>query len=171
VLPQGLQFQSKPTPGLPPQFFELLTETTITAPNQLPAAPAAVLLGEGDSFLLQGAVTSVKAGDLLLLSARDQKSGEARLVTAGKPVVAPAGGGQQTSLAVTLTPPPPLPASLTAAVASLQSANQTANVWSFFKGAIKGQRCIWRVWCGRSSRGIRCCSPPPGARRRRCWRR
>ncbi len=142
VLPQRLQFQSKPTPGLPPQFFELLTETTITAPNQLPAAPAPVLLGEGDSFLLRGAVTSVKAGDLLLLSARDQKSGEPWLVTAGKPVVAPApsGGGQQTSLAVTLTPPPPLPASLTAAVASLQSANQTANVWSFFKGAIKGAK-------------------------------
>jgi len=45
VLPQGLQFQSKPTPGLAPQTFELYASTTISAPDQLPAAPPQVLLG------------------------------------------------------------------------------------------------------------------------------
>jgi predicted phage baseplate assembly protein len=44
-LPKGLQFQSKPTPGQPPQFFELLADTTIFAPDQLTAAPAPILLG------------------------------------------------------------------------------------------------------------------------------
>jgi len=45
TLPQGLQFQSKPTPGLAPQTFELSAATTISAPDQLPAIPAPFLLG------------------------------------------------------------------------------------------------------------------------------
>ncbi len=46
VLPKGLQFQSKPTPGQAPQIFELFSATTILAPDQLPATPAPALLGE-----------------------------------------------------------------------------------------------------------------------------
>jgi predicted phage baseplate assembly protein len=45
LLPQGLQFQSKPTPGQTPQIFELSAATPISAPDQLPAAPPPVLLG------------------------------------------------------------------------------------------------------------------------------
>jgi hypothetical protein len=45
TLPQGLQFQSKPTPGLPPQIFELSAATAIGAPDQLPAVTPPVLLG------------------------------------------------------------------------------------------------------------------------------
>jgi hypothetical protein len=44
VLPQGLQFQSKPTPGQPPQIFELSAPTPIGPPDRIPAAPAPVLL-------------------------------------------------------------------------------------------------------------------------------
>jgi hypothetical protein len=44
-LPQGLQFQSKPTPGLAPQIFELDAATTIAAPDQLQVAPAPQLIG------------------------------------------------------------------------------------------------------------------------------
>lgn len=45
LLPQGLQFQSKPTPGLAPQTFELSAATPIGAPDQLPATPPPMLLG------------------------------------------------------------------------------------------------------------------------------
>jgi len=44
VLPKGLQFQSKPTPGHPPQIFELAADTPIGPPDQIPAAPPPVLL-------------------------------------------------------------------------------------------------------------------------------
>ena len=46
VLPKGLQFQSKPTPGQTPQTFELSADTPIGAPDQLPATPQPVLLGQ-----------------------------------------------------------------------------------------------------------------------------
>ena len=39
TLPQGLQFQSKPGPGGPPQTFELLRATPIGLPDQVPAIP------------------------------------------------------------------------------------------------------------------------------------
>jgi hypothetical protein len=46
VLPKGLHFQSKPTPGQTPQTFELSADTPIGAPDQLPASPAPALLGQ-----------------------------------------------------------------------------------------------------------------------------
>jgi len=44
VLPKGLQFQSKPTPGQAPQTFELYADTPIGPPDQIPATPPPVLL-------------------------------------------------------------------------------------------------------------------------------
>ena len=44
VLPKGLQFQSKPTPGQAPQTFELWDDTPIGPPDQIPATPPPVLL-------------------------------------------------------------------------------------------------------------------------------
>jgi hypothetical protein len=46
LLPQGLQFQSKSTPGQTPQTYELSADTPIAAPDQLPAIPPPVLLGQ-----------------------------------------------------------------------------------------------------------------------------
>ena len=43
-LPAGLQFQSKPTPGLAPQTFELTADTLIFAPDTLSAIPPPMLL-------------------------------------------------------------------------------------------------------------------------------
>jgi hypothetical protein len=45
TLPQGLRFQSKPTPGQSPQIFELFAPTAIGPPDQISATPAPVLLG------------------------------------------------------------------------------------------------------------------------------
>ena len=46
VLPQGLQFQSKPAPGQEPQIFELAAATPIGPPDQIPATPPPELLAE-----------------------------------------------------------------------------------------------------------------------------
>lgn len=46
VLPKGLQFQSKPTPGQTPQIFELSADTPIGLPDQIPAAPPPALLAK-----------------------------------------------------------------------------------------------------------------------------
>ena len=46
VLPKGLQIQSKPSPGQPPQTFELSADTAIGAPDQIAATPAPVLLAD-----------------------------------------------------------------------------------------------------------------------------
>ena len=44
TLPKGLQIQSKPGPGQPPQIFELMADTAIALPDKVPAVPAPHLL-------------------------------------------------------------------------------------------------------------------------------
>ena len=159
TLPKGLQFQSKPTPGLPPQIFELAADTPISAPDQFPATPPPVLLGEVTTWvweftdykvgpwsvlgyfdvvedvytlLLRGAVTNIDPGALLRLRARDRATnGGPWLASVSKAAVSPApGGGQQTQLSFSLSGAPP--ATLSAAQAALESAGQTAPTWSAF---------------------------------------
>ena len=84
VLPQGLQVQSKPGPGLPPQVFELDTQsnlqtpdiiTTVVTPKTTPVSappqsstPTSTSTATGDGGLwLKGKITGVKPGDNLLL--------------------------------------------------------------------------------------------------------
>ena len=164
TLPAGLQFQSKPTPGLAPQIFELSAATTIGLPDRLPAAPPPVLLAEvstpewhyspyheffefsggkyghgpviietpGEfSLLLQGAVKTVDPGALLRLRARDSTVGGPWLATVVSSNIgpSPSGSGQQTNLTITLSGSPP--ASFSSAQARLESASQTAPVWTF----------------------------------------
>jgi hypothetical protein len=159
TLPKGLQFQSKPTPGLPPQIFELAQDTNISAPDQIPAAPPPELLGEVTTWvwkfteyqvgpwsvigysevadgeytaLLQGAVKTIDPGGLLRLRARDPStSGSPWLATITQTAINPVpGGGQQTLLTFTLSGTPP--DSLSTARAALESAGQSAPVWSVF---------------------------------------
>ena len=131
MLPKGLQFQSKPTSGEAPQLFELATDTAIAAPDQLPATPPPVLLGQVAappiwlpphhpgghgpvihfltgrySILLQGAVKTIEASANLLLRARDPASdGGPWLTTVISSTIGPtpSGSGQQTSLVTTLS--------------------------------------------------------------------
>lgn len=165
VLPQGLQFQSKPTPGQPPQTFELSAATSIGGPDQLPATPRPSLVGavsaprtlrysayheaqwiekffggsgittiSGESsLLLQGSVSTIDPGALLRLRARDGTNG-LWLATVVSSTIgpSPSGSGQQTSLIVTLSGTPP--ATLTAATAVLEKANQSIGLWSYFFG-------------------------------------
>ena len=161
TLPKGLQFQSKPTPGLPPQIFELAQDTQISAPDQFPATPPPKLLGqvttwvgqfteyhvghysvlgftgiaEGEyTALLRGAVKTIDPGALLRLRARDPStSGSPWLATINQTAISPvSGGGQQTQLTFTLSGTPAPPAAFSAAQAALESAGQTASTWAAF---------------------------------------
>jgi uncharacterized phage protein gp47/JayE len=159
TLPQGLQFQSKPTPGLLPQIFELLQDTQISAPDQFPATPPPELLGdvttwvwkfteynvgplsvpgivevaEGQyTLLLQGAVKTIDRGALLRLRARDPSTtGSPWLATVTATAInAAQGGGQQTQLTFTLSGTPP--DQFSAVQAALESAGQSTPVWTAF---------------------------------------
>jgi uncharacterized phage protein gp47/JayE len=159
TLPKGLQFQSKPTPGLPPQIFELAQDTKISPPDQFPATPPPVLLGQVTNWvweyteyqfgpystpgyfeiaegaftlLLRGAVKTIDPGALLRLRARDvSTSGSPWLATITKAAISPApDGGQQTQLTFTLSGT--TPPALSAAQAALESAGQTASTWAAF---------------------------------------
>ncbi|MDT7543559.1 MAG: hypothetical protein QOE33_3463 [Acidobacteriota bacterium] len=76
TLPQGFQIQSKPGAGKEPQIFELEEQTTVVKPDVVaadaPAQAQLISLDEaGDAtVLLKGVVSSVKAGDDLLLMRR-----------------------------------------------------------------------------------------------------
>jgi hypothetical protein len=70
MLPAGMQVQSKPAPGAPPQIFELDQPVQITAPDIVSAraVPASLpLLGADGSLWLAGKVSGIKPGDNLLL--------------------------------------------------------------------------------------------------------
>jgi hypothetical protein len=69
TLPQGMSVQSKPGPGSAPQIFELLQSTTAQPGGAISADPdtSSAVLGADGSVLLQGTISSIKTGDLLLL--------------------------------------------------------------------------------------------------------
>jgi hypothetical protein len=139
-LPKGLQIQSKPGPGQPPQIFELDSATTIGAPDAVPAtAPAALLTPEPGVLLLQGAARSVAAGALLVLRQRNA-DGAVLVAVSHADIQTLAGGVQQTRLSVTPASAPPT--GLVAAQARLDRANQSIGLWSFFLGAVDASRVV-----------------------------
>jgi hypothetical protein len=136
TLPAGLQFQSKPGPGGPPQTFELSAATPIGLPDQVPAVPPGVLVEPGgNTLLLQGSVTSVSQGAVLLLGTRDDTTAPTMILLTAAPSVQPvAGGGRQTQLTFSVAAGA-LPA-LTAENARLRRANQSAALWTVNGSAI-----------------------------------
>lgn len=73
VIPAGLRVQSKPGPGKQPQTFEVDARTPVTLPDarDVDLAPSGKLSDDGKSVVLRGKITTVAAGDELLLFARD----------------------------------------------------------------------------------------------------
>jgi hypothetical protein len=73
TLPQGFQIQSKPGPGKEPQIFELGAPTLIQPADAFAAVPTPdpALFGVDGSVLLAGTVSSVKAGEEVLLLRKD----------------------------------------------------------------------------------------------------
>lgn len=72
TVPAGLQIQSKPGPGQQPQVFEVEKPTTIGLPDLVVAdvtpSNLPLLDASGGTFWLAGKITSLKAGDRLLLA-------------------------------------------------------------------------------------------------------
>lgn len=69
TLSPGMAVQSKPGRGSAPQVFELLRQTTAQPGGSVSADPdnSQAVLGADGSVLLQGTISSIKTGDLLLL--------------------------------------------------------------------------------------------------------
>jgi hypothetical protein len=69
TLPQGMAVQSKPGPGLAPQIFELLQSTIAQPGGSISCDPdnSAAPIGQDGSILLEGTISSIKTGELLLL--------------------------------------------------------------------------------------------------------
>jgi hypothetical protein len=69
TLPQGFAVQSKPGPGQSPQTFELDTDSVVSPIDEVSAdpPPAPVTLGEDGTVMLQGTVSSIKAGDQVVI--------------------------------------------------------------------------------------------------------
>ncbi len=127
LLPQGLQFQSKPTPGQTPQTFELQAAsplgTPITGPDQYPVAPPPVLLDANQNLLLQGATGNLAPGDFLLVTALDGTTGGPWLAS----LTQTSPSGAQTQLEIDWITAAP-PAGLSSA--SLAKPGQSSALWT-----------------------------------------
>ena len=88
VLPKGLQFQSKPTPGQPPQTFELAAATPIGPPDQIPATPPPMLLADAGV-----ALSWLSAGSLL--SRRSAFRMKSRFGSGITPIAVTTSGGSE----------------------------------------------------------------------------
>ncbi len=134
TLPLGFQIQSKPGPGEQPQIFELSAPTLVQPPDVIAAAPvpAGNLLGaDGASVLLQGVVTSIKAGDQLLLMNRQWPSSgnwSVVFVASVTPEQSPQG---PTNTRVTFQSAPALAGSSAASDYRLLRSRQSAHVWQY----------------------------------------
>jgi len=73
TLPQGFAVQSKPGPGAQPQIFELDADTVVQPLDEVSADPLpdSSTLGADGSVLLEGNVSSIDAGDRLLVVERN----------------------------------------------------------------------------------------------------
>lgn len=141
TLPQGFQVQSKPGPGKQPQIFELGADTLVQPPDVVAAdpVPGTALLGsDNSSVLLQGTVSSIKAGDELLLLHNgwvgvDQSNNpdlNYALVTVASlnPEKDPHG---KTNTRVVFTAAPTFPSTPQVVDYTLLRSTQTAHLWPF----------------------------------------
>ena len=93
--------------------------------------------GSDGTVLLQGAITTIDPGAVLVLRPRDPALGSPLAATVRAAAVqADPSGGQQTQL--TLAIAGVVPTGLSAAQASLERANQSVGLWTFFDGAVGG---------------------------------
>ncbi len=128
TLPAGLQFQSKPGPGQSPQTYELLTKTILSQPDHVPATTQPFLVtSAGNQLLLQGTVTTLSNGNLLLLDLRSDAAQPALITLSAAPQpVTSASGVKQTLLTFSGAAPSPI----SAETGRLRKSTQTASLWT-----------------------------------------
>ena len=122
----------------PPDSINLASTAALVSEGRLPSAFSSgeyLLSADDSTLLLQGAVKSIDPGAFLRLRRRDGSAGPwLTNVISSSIGPAPSGVGQQTQLTVSFTGTPD--DDLTAAEASLESASQTASLWSYFATSI-----------------------------------
>ena len=135
TLPQGLQVTSKPSPGQPPQTFELYQQTALAAPDSVTATARLLLLSPSAStILLAGAVSSIMGGDYLILRPRGGGTDTLVAVTSST-INSPATGPKQTALTVSF-PNNDAPSGDAAASLRLDKPTLTASLWTLTKNYI-----------------------------------
>ncbi len=134
TLPPGLQFQSKPGPGQSPQTYELSGPTKIGLPDVVPATTAPFLIATaGGQLVMQGSITTVASGAVLLLDERDDASPPAMIVlTSGPQPQTAANGVKQTVLNFSGA----APNGISAETGRLRRPTQSAALWTVNPGAI-----------------------------------
>jgi hypothetical protein len=138
-LPEGLQFQSKPSPGQPPQTYELHPAAILQVPDRVAATTipqlVATLSGGSYGMLLLGSAPTLSNGTPLLLDASDDTQAPTLIIlTAAPQTMTATNGGKQTLLTFTAAPP----GGLSAERARLRKANQSAALWTVNGTAVSG---------------------------------
>jgi len=101
TLPIGFQIQSKPGPGKQPQIFELGAQTIVQKPDIVVADPPdnpSLIGSDGNSVLVSGAITSIKAGAELLIVKKGWNASDSAYA-----VIAVTGTAPENSLAAART--------------------------------------------------------------------
>jgi hypothetical protein len=121
TLPIGFQIQSKPGPGKQPQIFELGAQTIVQKPDIIVADPPdnpSLIGSDGNSVLVSGAITSIKAGAELLIVKKGWNASDSAYaviaVTGTAPENSPRGGA---NTRITVQSPGTLPATSSASKA------------------------------------------------------
>jgi len=134
-LPEGFAVQSKPGPGQTPQIFELSADTTVQPGGSVSADPdnSQAQLGADGSVLLQGTVSSIKTGDLLLLVEKGWSGTDSNYVLANvvsvNPQVTPRGASS--TQVVFSTSALPVPSGAISANYRLLRSTQTARLFQY----------------------------------------
>lgn len=74
-LPAGFAIQSTPAPGKAPQTFETTAPVTLSMPDAVPANPPGLLAGPSSRLYLEGTVTAIAAGDVLVFAPKGSFTG------------------------------------------------------------------------------------------------
>jgi hypothetical protein len=135
LLPQGFAVQSKPGPGKQPQIFELSAPITAQPGGAISADPdnSLAAIGTDGTILLQGTVSSLKPGDLVLLVEKGWSGKNSHYVTANVVKTQPLvnARGISNTQVVLGSSALPLPSGAIAANYRLMRSAQTARLFQY----------------------------------------
>jgi len=138
TLPQGFAVQSKPGPGQTPQIFELSQDTQAQPGGDVSADPdnSQAQLGADGTVLLKGTITSIKAGDLVLLAPNGWNGTESNYMLANvqslQPQVSPRGTKFTQAVFSGQVPQPlPVPSGAVASGYRLLRSTQNARLFQY----------------------------------------
>lgn len=128
ALPPGFRIQSKPAPGKPPQTFETTKSYALSMPDAVPAGPPGHLAGPAAQLYLDGTITSIQPGDLLLFAPQTSFSSAVLIAVQSINHLTDSGGSAYTEIVPSGTPT--LPAADAGGYRLLRSA-RTSGLWKY----------------------------------------